>query len=253
MDLTTILLFCLLVLITHFLEGVTGFGCTAMALPFAIILLGVKSAVPVLAVLAWILALVVIIIDFKKIIWKQYAIIMGFVILGLPIGMTLFTYLSPFYLKILLGIIMIAVSLQKFYTLSKFYAKTKEKQAAGAPRSHKVVSYAVLFFGGIYHGAFASGGPLITIYATKELPEKSNFRATLCTVWATLNTIMIFVYLKDQIFDADMGKLILYSLPFLAIGFILANIAHKRIRSDQFSKLVYGVLLVTGIFMIVSA
>ena len=72
MDLTTILLFCLLVLITHFLEGVTGFGCTAMALPFAIILLGVKSAVPVLAVLAWILALVVIIIDFKKIIWKQY-------------------------------------------------------------------------------------------------------------------------------------------------------------------------------------
>ena len=36
------------VLITHFLEGITGFGCTVLALPFAILLVGTKQAVPVL-------------------------------------------------------------------------------------------------------------------------------------------------------------------------------------------------------------
>ena len=57
MEIYIILLFGMVVLITHFLEGITGFGCTVLALPFCIMLVGIKAAVPVLVILAWILAL----------------------------------------------------------------------------------------------------------------------------------------------------------------------------------------------------
>lgn len=47
----TVALFGIVVLMTHFVEGITGFGSTALALPFCIMLVGMKTAVPVLIVL----------------------------------------------------------------------------------------------------------------------------------------------------------------------------------------------------------
>jgi uncharacterized membrane protein YfcA len=103
MDILRTILFGLVVVVTHFVEGITGFGCTVLALPFAISLAGVKITVPVLVVVAWLLALYIIIVDFKNIVWKEYLVIVSFVILGLPIGMWMFGNLPESELKKLLG------------------------------------------------------------------------------------------------------------------------------------------------------
>ena len=76
-EITRIILLGLVVLITHCLEGITGFGCTVLALPFIAMLLGVKTAVPVLVVLAWVLAGYIIIKSWKDINWKEF----GFIVL----------------------------------------------------------------------------------------------------------------------------------------------------------------------------
>lgn len=252
------LLFGLVVLITHFIEGITGFGCTVLALPFCSSLAGIKVAVPVLVIIAWLLALYIIIIDFRKIIWREYTKIIAFVILGLPIGMWLFGRLPEAILKKLLGAFMIIVAVRGLY--AAFMSKRAEGccgeaiagpgKRAGIARYKSILLNFVLFLGGVIHGAFGSGGPFIVIYAAKALPDKSNFRATISMLWLTLNSIIIIRDLKGGVMSEPVLKIVLWTLPFLAIGMVLGNYAHKKIRGNSFVKLVYGVLLLSGVFML---
>jgi uncharacterized membrane protein YfcA len=261
MGLLRVSLLGLVILLTHFIEGITGFGCTVLALPFCISLIGIKVAVPVLIVIGGLLALYIIIIDFKNIVWKEYIKIVSFVILGLPIGMWLFNILPDAILKKLLGVFMIVVAVRGLYLAFKSKSAVECREEAG----HDAVSVGlvaitslkkyllnfILFFGGIIHGAFGSGGPFIVIYATKALPDKSNFRATLCMLWVTLNSIMIFKNIKSGVMTTPVCELILWMLPFLAAGMILGNYTHKKINGNSFLKVVYVVLLLSGVLMMV--
>lgn len=233
------------VLLAHFLEGITGFGCTVIALPFCIALIGVKTAVPVLTILGWILALYIVIIDRKSIVVKEYFKILGFVILGLPVGIFLFAYLPEAPLKILLGVFMILVAVGGLY-------KSYSTKAAGfnfESRLGRSVMNIMLMMGGVIHGAFSSGGPFIVTYATKKLSDKSAFRATLSAIWLTLNSIIITTNLVQGNYGKEVFEILGYMVPFLLAGMVLGNIAHKRIDGGTFTKMVYGVLLVSGMFM----
>lgn len=253
------ILFGFVVLLTHFLEGITGFGCTVLALPFCISLAGIKTAVPVLVVIAWLMALYIVIIDFKNIVWREYIKIVSFVMLGLPLGMWLFSILPEVILRKMLGIFMIIVSVRGLYAAFNSKLETvcgcgeecvvKEELKVESKLKKYLLNF-VLFLGGIIHGAFGSGGPFIVIYATKALPKKSNFRATLCMLWLTLNTIIIFKNINQGVMTAPVIELILWTLPFLVVGMILGNYAHKRIKENYFIKVVYIVLLISGVFML---
>lgn len=243
MTIISILLFGIVVLVTHFLEGITGFGCTVLALPFCVLLAGIKTAVPTLIILAWILALYVIIVDFKNIVWKEFLRIVCFVGIGLPIGIILFSYLPEGILKTILGIFMILVAVRGLYT--SFNTNVK------IVKLNKHILNFVLFLGGIIHGAFGSGGPFVVIYASKALKNKSNFRATLCTLWFTLNSIIIVKNISSGTINAPVLKLLLCSIPFLVVGMLLGNKAHNKFNETLFTRTIYAVLLVSGFFMFI--
>ena len=237
----SIILFGIVVLITHFLEGITGFGCTVLALPFAIMLVGIKIAVPTLIILAWLLALYIVAIAFKDILWKEFLRIIAFVGLGLPLGIWLFNQLPEGVLKNILAAFMVVVSIRGLYVSFKGLKP-------GRPSNNALLNI-ILFLGGIIHGAFGTGGPFVVIYATRALPYKNNFRATLCLLWFTLNTIIIIQNIINGVITPEVTKLLLWTLPFLIGGMILGNIAHNRIKDTIFTKIVYAVLLLSGIFM----
>ncbi len=241
MELWIILLFGIVVFMTHFLEGITGFGCTVLALPFAIMLVGIKTAVPTLVFLALLLALYIVIIDQKQIIWKEFFRIVTFVGAGVPVGIFLFSYLPEGVLKKILALFMIFVSARGLYVSCKPHTK---KINLPAP-----IMNVILFIGGCIHGAFSSGGPLVVIYATKALPNKNNFRATLCMLWVSLNTVIVAQNMIRGVMTFAVWKLLLFTLPFLIAGAILGNWAHHRIKDIYFTQIVYGVLFISGFFM----
>lgn len=245
MEFYEIILLGIVVFAAHFLEGITGFGCTVLALPFCIALVGITTAVPVLIVLGLLLCLYVVCVDFKNIVWREYFKIISFVALGLPIGIWSFSNLPEGILKKALGVFMIVVSVRGLY-LAYFASHAEPKPIAGAK---KYLLNLLLFLGGIIHGAFSSGGPFVVIYASQALPNKSNFRATLCMMWVTLNSLMVINNFRRGIMTDHVLQVLGYTLPFLFAGMILGNIAHKKIKGDMFLKLVYAILLVSGFFM----
>lgn len=246
----------LVVFITHGLEAITGFGCTVLALPFVTLLLDIGEAKFLLAILAWALALYIAISKRKRIVWRQFGVIVLFVGLGLPIGMYAFATLPKAFLIKLLGIFIIvsaALQLWKLFA-TPMLARHRTGGRSGEPGSPKPLfwyHYVLLFIGGIVHGAFASGGPLVVLYASRALPEKGNFRATLTLLWATLNTVLILGFASAGMFTSDHWLLLGEMAPFLVGGIVAGELIHNRVKGEIFSKIVFVTLFITGIFMTV--
>ena len=123
----------LIVCFTAFQEGVTGFGATALALPFVAILLGLGTAVPALCIQAWILAMLIIrecrthkvwreadhsrcltipglsLTVTCNTVWREYAHIAFLVGIGLPFGIWMRLHVNQDVLKWVLAAFMVIV------------------------------------------------------------------------------------------------------------------------------------------------
>jgi uncharacterized membrane protein YfcA len=243
---SSILLAGIVVFITHTLEAVTGFGCSVLAMPFVTGLLGMRTGVMVITVLAWILALYFAITKRKHIDWKQFGIIAGFMLIGLPIGMYLFRSIDSGGLKLILAIFICIVSVWQLIRLSK--SNNTQKPLVG---KKAIPYYLLLIAGGVIHGIFSSGGPLVVLYASRNIPDKGKFRATLCLLWTTLNTILIAVYLKEGSFTAPVAKTTAYLVPFVLVGIFAGEKIHDKVNARTFSLIVFSMLLLTGLFMLI--
>lgn len=235
-------LFGLIVLATHFIQGVTGFGCAVLAMPFCILLTGIDTARPVLTVLALLLDVYLLVVSWKHVDWRQYLLILAFVLPGLPIGMVAYNILPRTTLMHILAIFMVVVGVQGLLT--------QFRPGRGMPRKWPAwLLNSLLFIGGAMQGAFTSGGPPVIIYATQQLKDKASFRATLVAIWTTLNVFIVADIVARHKLAGVPGKLVLTSLPFLALGALLGDIAHHRISGERFTQLIYVVLLVSAGFM----
>jgi uncharacterized protein len=239
---TTILLAGLVIFLTHALEAVTGFGCTVLALPFIAALFGLKSGVMTLTILAWALALYIVVTKRRDIQWRQFGVILAFVLAGLPIGMYLFRHVDAAPLKKALAVFIILASSAQL--LIYFLPKLAQR------RLPKPIGFLLLFLGGIVHGLFSSGGPLVVLYASGALPDKGKFRATLCLLWATLNSVLLVSYIASSSMTAATAKNTVFMLPFLAAGIALGEWGHKRVKPEAFKLIVFSTLLVTGFIML---
>ena len=239
-----LLLVGLVVFVTHTLEAITGFGCTVLAFPFVMYLMDdLGQAKIVLSVLAWILAAYFVFVKFKKIDWKHFRVIFILTGFGLPIGMLVFKSFDAKILTTILGVfIIISASVQLF----KCFNPDKKNQ--NVPR---FMGYLFLFFGGIVHGAFAVGGPLVVLYSAKNILDKSKFRATMCLLWTTLNSILIIQYLLEGSLTAKVRYDLLFLLPFLIGGIIVGEIIHNKVSELLFRKIIFSSLLLVGAVMIV--
>lgn len=244
---SAVLLSCLVVFLTHTLEAVTGFGCTVLAVPFITALLGIKTAVISLTTIGWLLALYFAVTKRKQINFKQYLIITGCMLLGLPIGIYLFRKIEVSILRTVLAVFICAVSVVQLFKL--LINKRQEKPLS---RKGRIPYYFILFAGGIIHGMFSSGGPFAVLYASRLIKDKGAFRATMCLLWTTLNAIIIAGYFLDKSFTAENGKIIACFIPPLLAGIFAGEKIHDKVNARVFSILVFSVLLLTGVVMLVS-
>lgn len=251
MDLEQILLFVLIIMITYFIEGLIGFGGTIMALPLASMIVPLDTTVHVLTIVVLLASLFIVIKDFKYIAKKEFMKITSFMLLGLPIGMILFTILPERPLKMALGVFMIIVGIKGMYQLKNAGKQEKLVEDLTIENSKKktLIENITLFLGGIVHGAFTCGGPFVVVYATKNIKDKYSFRATLCALWVTLNSIMLTINIFRKEITPEVITLSGFTMLFVIGAILISNIVIKKINADSFNKFVYVALCLSGVLM----
>jgi uncharacterized membrane protein YfcA len=236
----------LVVFLTHGLEAITGFGCAVLAMPFVTALLGVRRGIIIITILSWILAFYFAVSKRRQLNLRQFGIICGCMAMGLPLGMYFFRAFDPLILKKFLGIFIIIAS-----TWQLFLRLGKKTGISEAPRGIRALPYyGLLVVGGIVHGMFSTGGPLVVIYASRTLPDKGQFRATLCLLWTVLNTVIIGAYLIEGSISLSIAANTSLLVPFVIFGIIAGEKIHRKINERIFSVVVFAMLLITGFFML---
>lgn len=236
-DLILMLSLSIIIFITHFIGALTGFGCTVLALPFTVSLIGIETGKPVLTVIGLIQCLVVVIKQFSYINWNEVKKVVFYVTIGMPIGLICYKILPKEILITLLSIFMLCVSIKGLLELNGYTFRSPKDS---------ILNY-LLFSGGIIHGAFVSGGPLLMIYSTEKIKEKDIFRSTMCIIWVILNTFLIIEGFVSGVYTLPVFKYILVSLPALFIGIWFAEKLTCKVNQRMFNYIIYIVLGITAI------
>ncbi|MBM3183278.1 MAG: sulfite exporter TauE/SafE family protein [Chloroflexi bacterium] len=241
MALTLFLLGCILVL-AHTAETILGFGCTLIALALGVYLLPLETLVPMLVILGLLQSIWLVARWYRHIDWRTLLLqILPLAVVGMVIGILSRGVADESTLKMVLGAFIIVVSLAELAML--FIKKTPGSQLRWYYR------IPLLTGGGIFHGLFATGGPPIVYYASRQFQKQEDFRATLSTLWLFLNVGLIIGFILGGQMDLNKLGMTAMVLPGVILGIIIGSLI--RVKELWFKILTYILLFFAGLFLLV--
>jgi uncharacterized protein len=233
----------LIIIMAQAVETVTGFGATAISLGLGSYIFSLKEMVIALVAIGWLQALFLVIRGFKHILWKILLTrIVVFCALGMPVGMWFYKHFGEGQLRFFLGLFVVLIAIQQIYLLIKGDGDLKPL--------HLAFASVVLIAAGFIYGIFAAGGPLVVYYASREIKDKAAFRATISMLWLILNSALLIRYAVGGMIERQTVELAGLLIPALVIGILIGEVLHKRVNERIFKFVVQGILLLTGISLL---
>ncbi len=231
------------IFIAYSIEAITGFGSIVIALSLGALLLPIDTMLPILVPLNICMTGYLAYKHRQHIHWTTlFKLILPLMISGTLIGYFLRPWLGDKTLQLLFGALIIWFSGRELWRSINGLKATQ----------HKLWwTRCWMFLAGITHGLFASGGPLLVYSLTGIKLDKSQFRATLITVWLSLNSLLTLVFALDGSLAPSLSKVAML-LPVLVAGVLIGEFLHHRVNEVRFKQLVYGMLLFTGALLITS-
>ncbi len=226
------------------IEAITGFGSIVIALSLGALLLPINSMLPVLVPLNIVMTGFLLLRHYRHIHWPTLLRL----ILPLMAGGTLAGYFMRPWLgdEVLQGFFGALVLWFAARELWKVYRGIR------ATRHHRLWTASWMLSAGITHGLFASGGPLLVYALSGVQLDKAAFRATLITVWFSLNSLLTLVFAFDGSLLPALPR-VGAMLPALIAGVLIGELLHHRVNEEKFRVVVYGLLLLTGGLLVTTA
>lgn len=228
------ILFYIILLITNAVQAITGFAGTLLAMPPSIVLIGADKAKIVLNLMALLTCLVIALRDRRKIQGKILLKILVLMSVGMAAGSLIYAAVQTEILLYLYGAMIIVIAAANL-------RKKGKRSLSGA------AAVLILLAAGIIHGMFVSGGALLVVYAANVLEDKDEFRATVASVWVFLNTLMLGGEAAGGQFSREIILLCAVSVIPAFAGVWIGNKLHGKINKEGFTKLTYGLLIVSGL------
>jgi uncharacterized membrane protein YfcA len=226
------------------IEAAMGFGSTVLAVTLAAHLLPLEVLIPTMVSLNLVVSTYIVLRHRGDIAWRVLlARILPTVLFGMPAGMLLFGLGSQTSLKLGFGLFVAALA-----ALELLRGTRGVEEKAPVPLS-PAVGTIVLLGAGVVHGLYASGGPLVVYFSSRAIPQKGAFRATLSTLWLTLNLVLMGSFLVRGTYPGEALLDFAILLPALAAGILAGERLHGRIPQRAFRRIVFALLLAGGVVL----
>lgn len=241
-------------MVSFFIQGCTGFGSTVIAAAVTNGVLGTEVGVPFGTMVTIPMFIVLCLKERKNVAWKDLGKIVLFCIPGLFIGSYLFYSMNPVTAKIAIGGLVTFIALMNIYKsiIKPLVLKKETVEDTSDTTAKKALRYGCLALGGVVHGAFNIGGPLITVYTIYAVKEKEHFRNTMTWVWLILNSINAFNQFRNGAWTPRLAGALCVGFPMAVVGFIIGVLFLKKINKETFLRIVYCVLLFVGGNMLIT-
>jgi uncharacterized membrane protein YfcA len=226
--------------VAFFVGTVLGFGTTIITMTFAAQMMTIEEILPVIAPLNVTLSFYLAIRHRHAILWSRLLKrILPAVGLGVPVGLVLFNLRNAQWLQLGFGLFVTAIASLQLRV--SFTSPSGEGEPLG-----KVPSLGLLGLGGMMHGLFNTGGPLIVYVLGREIDDKSEFRSTIAAMFTVLTTVLVIDYIAVGLVTRETVKLSALALVPVIGGLYLGEIAHRRLDAKTFKRALWVLLFVGG-------
>ncbi len=223
------------VFLAGFVQGVLGFGFGLVAMGLIPLLIGVKAAVPLVAVFAGSVNLVLLLRFRGNLDARAAAPLLGGAVLGIPIGVWLLRSLDPSVLMLALGLIVAGY-------VANAVRQGGQVHELGA-RWGAVLGLAA----GVLGGAFSTGGPPAVVWVSSKPWEPAQLRVTLLSVFVLTSAVQLSLFAFSGMLTREGLTVNAMALPAAGLGSFLGARTGDRVNPDQFKRMMLGALGVVAL------
>jgi uncharacterized membrane protein YfcA len=243
-EIINILLLALILVLAHLVETTLGFGDTIISLAFGLFLFPLEVLLPALVALAILQSAWLVIRWHRQVNWRLLLIsVLPLAFVGMMAGILIRDYANETMLIIVLGAFIILVSVVELIGLF-----LRKSVAGPLPR---YLAVPVILGGGIFHGLFATGGPLIVYYAGREIREPQAFLGTLAVLWLILNVVLYATMWIAGSAGVQSLQLTALVLPGFIAGVVIGSLI--KVKELTFKTLTWSVLFIVGMIQLIRA
>ncbi|HPQ69796.1 MAG TPA: sulfite exporter TauE/SafE family protein [bacterium] len=238
-------LLAVIVLLGFTVETAIGFGSTLIALTLAAYFMPIEQFLPIYVPVNYGLFIYIVLrhrrhIDVQRI-FTHIVPAMG---VGLPVGLLLFNVVRGDGLRLLYSLFVMALTLA-------LLIQNLRKRKGELPRVRPVFRVPLLFFAGIMHGLYSTGGPMVVYYLARENLDKMKFRSTLCLVWIMMGAGLLINFLyKGMLTVQSLSTSALLCIPLL-LGLVLGELLNRTVNEQWFRRIVFIVMFMAGLFLLI--
>lgn len=224
-------------------RGASGFGAAA-ALPLLALVLPLKVLVPAWSLIAAAAGTALLGNDRHRIAWPEVGKLIPGTLIGIAVGLYVFTLLSSAALTKWVGGFVLAYGLYSLWTTF-----TTRKNVHLPPRIAALV-------GGIAGGMTGTvvgtmGSTFYAIYFDAIGLAKDNYRATMTAILLTLTVIRGIGYFAVGEFSRDVLVVTALLFPSMLVGIFIGNRLHHGMSEKAFRRTVACALTVSGLALLI--
>lgn len=217
------------------LQSLSGFGFALILMPMAVMLLGLRTATPLVALFGFTLYVVNISRQIRHVRWQDLLPLALGGVLGVPVGVYALTVVDEMIINVVLGAMLIAYAAYNLY---------RPQWHVALPRW---TVYIAGFIGGCLGGAYNTSGPPVILYGRLSGWPREEFRSTLQGFFLLSSTVVILSHYLARHLTPTVLMLYGSTLPALLGGVFFATRLDRRLHPRGFHVLVNGLLLILGL------
>jgi len=223
------------------LHGCIGFGFGMAAIPLLSLFIPPKDAIVICILIGTILNGYLAVTHWKIIHFKRILPMFLSSLVGLPLGTTFLVYANSTQLKIVVGIVIIV------------FCGAFLRGITVQIKNEKKAFIVTGLLSGLLAGAIGMGGYPIVLFFSNQSEAKDTFKANLVAFFFGIGIIILVMQYFYGLITPDIVKSGLTFLPFMIGGMLLGHAIYKRLHQAHFEQIVFGVLIVSGITLIMSS
>ncbi len=228
----------IILFISSFIRSTFGFGDALVAMPLLSLVMGLRSATPLVALIASTIALTILLRNWTRVDIRSAWRLVVSSLMGIPIGLILLKGTYDNLLKSLLALLLIAYGLYSLFK-PKWIIYLKEKSA-----------FVFGFFAGILGGAYNTNGPPVVIYGTLKQWAPESFRATLQGYFLPTGLAILLGHGLGGLWTAQVVQTYLCALPVVFVAVFLGGRINKVLPAQRFVRTIYFLLIALGLLLL---
>ena len=225
----------LIVGVAALVQSLTGFGLALVAIPFLILVLSPKVAVPMLVGSSIILGGALLVETYRLVDVRKVVYLLFGGILGLPVGAYILARFDPHLLSELIGGVTLVLALLLLLGVSRRF------------RRERRVSVSAGFLSGMIGGGTAMYGPPVILLGLNQAWDKAHFRANLIAYFEGISLVNMLVFSGFDLVSGPILVLSVSALPGMALGFWGGIRLKDRMPQRVFRALAFGLVFAGGI------